>query len=370
MSTRILTRRELSRATLARQMLLRRGKMDVITAVDRLGGLQAQIPRPPYVVLWSRLTGFKRETLTRAIHNRDVVRASLMRATLHLVSRGDFLTMRPLIAPVLRRAMNGVLGARIQTIDIDTVLKVAAEYLDQKPRTFAELRAHVSDRFVGIDERAAGYIVRMVVPLVQVPVEGEPWGYPAAAGFAPAKSWLGEELSPSSAVAPLIRRYLAAFGPATVADFQTWSGLQAARPQFDALREELKVFHNERGQELFDLPQAPRPPAEEDAPVRFLPEFDSVLLAHADRTRVIADAHRPLVVSRNLIVAATLLVDGVVAGTWKVERMKRISRLVISPFARLTSAARKDAMDEGARLLEFIEPEAAERAVVIAPAPS
>jgi hypothetical protein len=207
------------------------------------------------------------------------------------------------------------------------------------------------------------YAIRMHVPLVQVPTDA-PWGFPASADFALADGWLDRNV-PTDEAPPhdLVLRYLAAFGPATPADAQAWSGLQGLRDVFEELRPRLRTFRDERKRELFDLPGAPRPAEDVPAPVRFLPEFDNVLLAHADRSRIIDDRYRPKVTTKNLLVPGTFLVDGFVAGTWKVERKARTATLLLAPFHPLVRKTVAALEEEGDALLRFMEPDAHARAV-------
>jgi winged helix DNA-binding protein len=355
--TDVLTRQELNRATLARQMLLAREKTTVLKAVERLAGLQAQLARPPFIGLWSRVEGFRAEDLARAVHDRKVVRATLMRGTLHLMTTKDYLDLRPALQPLLSEAFQGVLGERAQRIDLDRVTKAARACLDERPRTFEELRAVLGKAWPDLDARALGYAVRMHLPLVQVPTDTR-WGWPAAASFAVAESWIGRKMGKGGGAVALVLRYLGAFGPASVRDAQAWSGMRSLADAFAALRPRLKVFHDEKGRELFDLPTAPRPPAATPAPVRFLPDYDNLVLAHVDRTRVVADAHRARLATKNLQVPATFLVDGFVAGMWKIERARSKAALVLTAFETLSRKARADLTLEGTALLRFVESDA------------
>lgn len=366
MSEQILSQRALNRATLARQMLLARERTTALDAVERLLGLQAQLPRPPYVALWARVAGFQREELTGLVQRREVVRATLMRCTLHLMSTRDYLQLRPAIYPALDRAMRGVLRERAERLDMPALLAAARGHLASAPRTFEALRDLLVGADADGDARAMGYAVRCQLPIVQVPT-ATAWGYPAAAEFVTTETWLGAapawgDASPSL----LIRRYLAAFGPASVGDMQTWSALTGLREAFEALRPSLSVFRDERGRELFDLPDAPRPSEDTTAPVRFIPDFDSLILAHDDRRRLIADEHRAAIFLPNLRILPTFLVDGRVAGTWKIEAKKASATLVIEPFTAVPRAARAALTEEGDELVRFVEPEAASFAVRIA----
>lgn len=350
-----LTLRQLNRATLARQMLLERESASVVEAVERLAGMQAQEPRPPFVGLWSRLEGFRRDELIEALAGYEVVRGPLMRSTLHLLSAADFAAFRPALAPALNVAVRA-LGSQADGLESAEVLPVATELLEQEPRDFNELRALLSERFPDVHHRALGYAVRTQLPLVMVPTD-DPWAFPRLSKFALADGLIGNRLPADGSPEPMIRSYLAAFGPATAADFVEWSGLKRIKPAFEELRPTLAVFEDESGRELFDLPDAPRPDAEIPAPIRFLPEFDNLVLAHADRSRILADEHRPGLVTKNLRVKATFLLDGRVAGTWSVERKGKKACLRIVPFEPLSSGAAKQLAEEGERLLRFTEGE-------------
>ena len=352
-----LTTRALNRATLARQLLLARERMTPLRAIERLAGMQAQLPRPPFVGLWSRVEGFRREDLTRLLERRTALRATMMRGTLHLVSTRDYLRLRAPIQPALDRMGGSVLGDRAKRFDLDAVVDEARAFFEEAPRTFEALRVHLARRHPGEDLRAMAYAIRLRLPLVLVPTDSR-WGHPAAADFAVAASWLGKPLATSTDLRPVVRRYLAAFGPATPADAQTWSGLGPLREVFEALRPELEVFRDERGRELFDLPDAPRPPEETPAPVRLLPEYDNLLLSHADRRRVIADEHRAAVATANLITLPTFLVDGFVAGTWRVTRKGRAATLTLAPFRPLGRKVRTELEAEAEPLLRFVEEDA------------
>ena len=349
---------ELNRATLARQMLLAREKTTALRAIARLAGMQAQVARPPFIGLWSRVQGFQAEHLTRLARERKVVRATMMRGTLHLVTTDDFLDLRPALQPMLTEGMKGVLGERAKGFDLERVVAGARGLLDAEPRTFEDLRTALAEAWPGLDARALGYAVRTHLPLVQVPEETR-WGWPGAARFAVADTWLGRRMGKGAAAAALVERYLAAFGPASVKDAQAWSGMRALAEAFEALRPRLRVFHDVKGRELFDLPKAPRPPATTPAPVRFLPDYDNLVLAHADRTRVVPDAFRARLVTKNLQIPPTFLVDGVVAGTWKIERAGKAAALALTPFESLSRKARGELAEEGASLLRFAEGDAA-----------
>jgi hypothetical protein len=344
--------RRLNRATLARQMLLARESVPVVEAVERLGGLQAQEPRPPFVALWTRLEGFARDELTTALHERRVVRGMLMRATLHLVSAGDYAAFRPALGPVMAAAAAGALRGRDEGLDLDALLPVARALVDERPRTFGELRPLLAEAFPGVNERALGYATRTHLPMVMVPTD-DAWAFPADAAFAPADTWLDGEIAADGSAEALVRRHLAAFGPAAAADVQRWSGVRGLKSVLDAMGDELMVFRDERRRTLYDLPDAPRPDEDTPAPARLLGEFDSLLLAHDDRTRVIPEEHRGALVSRNLRVPAVFLVDGFMAGTWRVERTKKQATLTLTPLIKLTKRQTTELSAESESLLAF-----------------
>jgi DNA glycosylase AlkZ-like len=350
-----ITLRGLNRATLARQMLLAREQASPTEAVERLAGMQAQEAKPPFVGLWTRLERFEREDLLAALRERDVVRATWLRATLHLTSAADYLAFRMVLDPMLERAMRGF-GAQI---DVGELLPVARKLVERAPRNFNELRGLLSEAFPKVNERALGYIVRLRLPLVML-VTDDRWGFPPVADFTLADEWLGATPEADDTPHELVRRYLAAFGPATAADVQTWSGLQGIRGVLGELRDDLHVVRDQGGRTLFDLPSSPRPDEDTPAPVRFLPAFDNLVLSHADRTRVLADEHKGQVLTKNLRVRPTFLVDGFVAGTWEIEcaRPKAPATLRISPFAALPKGVAEELGAEGRALLRFAEDDA------------
>lgn len=340
--------RELNRATLARQMLLDREEVGVVEAVERLGGLQAQEPKPPFLSLWSRVSDFDRSHLHDALGSGEVVRAMMMRATLHLVSSSDFAAVRGALQPVMDAAMRGALRGRDGGYEVDAVVRAATAAVRKKSLTFGELRVVLAEQFPEANDRALGYTVRTQLPLVMVPTEDR-WSFPRDARFGPAPALRTPDLE------HLVRRYLGAFGPATVADVQTWCGLKGLK-EVVARMDDLERLDSR----LLDLPGTPRPDGDVEAPARFLPEFDSLLLAHADRTRIVADEHRPGLVTKNLRVRAVFLWDGFAAGTWEVKATKKLATMTLQPFAKLPREARKPLVEEGERLLRFAEPDAAD----------
>jgi hypothetical protein len=364
MATELLSRKTLNRALLARQMLLAREETTPLAAIERLIGMQAQQPLPPFIGLWARLEAFERGDLLALLRDRSVARATTMRATLHLMTAADYRSFRSTLQPMLTAGMNAVLRERVAALDLPTLLEAARGHFGSRPSNFTALRETLMAAFPHGEERAMGYAVRTHLPLVAVP-DDSAWGFTSDPGFTLAATWLNG--APDTVERPdaLVLRYLAAFGPATAADFQAWSGMSGAKAVFETLRPRLHVVRDDRKRELFDLPEAPRPAEDTPAPVRFLPGFDNAILAHADRSRIIADEHRPRVTTKNLIVLPTFLVDGFVAGTWKTERLKKTARLVLSPFARLTRPVKAELTKEAERLIRFIEPGAGQWVVEV-----
>jgi hypothetical protein len=365
MPDRVLTLRELNRATLARQLLLAREPLSAAETIGRLAGLQAQAVTPPFVGLWTRLESFRSVDLTDLVDRREVVRATMMRHTLHLVGADDYVSLRPAVQPALARAFMGVARKRVEGLDLEPLARAARERLEEGPATFAEIRALLAELEPKRDPNVLAYAVRTLLCLVQVPTGGR-WRYSSAAPYALAEDWLRRGVSGSEDPRELVTRYLAAFGPAATRDAQVWSGLIGLKEPLEGLRPELRTFRDEHGTELFDVPDGPLPAGDVPAPVRFLPEYDNVLLAHSDRSRVIGDEHRRKVLLSAGRVRATFLIDGFVHGTWKVERDKGAATLLVEPFGRLAKTDREALATEGERLLGFLRDDAGSGSVRIA----
>ena len=338
MAERVLTLRELNRATLARQLLLQRTRLSPTAVIERLVGMQAQSPQAPYVGIWTRTTGFRRGSLERLLRQSAIVRATAMRQTLHLVTPRDYALIWAAMSETnfpweTERAKQLALSARALAADRPVTSTEAIAQLESEYGVDARLAwrmARVAALIVHHHERALwqprndGRFVAIAEPQPHVPVEAR---------------------------AEIFRRYLAAFGPSTRRDIGAWSRMRVA--DIDAalgLLEPLRRFRDEQGRELLDVPRAPLPDAETPAPVRFLPKWDNVLLAWADRTRVLPEAHRKTVIKVNGDVAQTFLVDGFVAGIWRVDD----GRVVLEPFELLSAAARREVEDEAGRLEAFL----------------
>ncbi len=336
-------------------MLLRRQRLSAEDAIEHLVGMQAQAPTPPYVGLWTRLKGFHPDELARLILDRRAVRVAFMRNTVHLVSARDCLAFRPLVQPVIDRGLYGNRTHRvgIEGVDIEPLSAAGRALLEERPRTAKELGILLRERWPERDPASLARAIRHLLPLVQVPPRGV-WGKSGPAAHTTAEAWLGRSLDSDPSLEEMVVRYLGAFGPATVKDVQTWSGLTRLGGMVDRLRPRLLSFRDEHGGELFDLHDAPRPDPDVPAPPRFLPEFDNLILSHADRIRVIANEYRKAIASKNGMVPATFLVDGFVRGTWKSERSRGKATLLIEPFEPLAKNDHDALVEEGERLVRFM----------------
>ncbi|MEU9353201.1 winged helix DNA-binding domain-containing protein [Streptomyces griseoloalbus] len=345
----VLGTRALNRATLARQLLLRRSPMSAEDAVGHLVGLQAQNVKPPYYALAARLDGFTPEALSRPMAGREVVRIVTLRSTVHTHTAHDCLTLRPLVQPARDRELT-VFRKGLTGVDLDRLAVLARELVETEPRTMKQLREALLEEWPDADPQALSVAARCTLPLVQITPRGL-WGRSGQVVLTTAEHWLGRPAEPAPAPDGTVLRYLAAFGPASVKDMQTWAGLTRLRETFERLRPRLVTFRDAGGVELFDLPDAPRPDPDTPAPPRFLPEFDNLLLSHADRTRVVPPEFRGRTWQGNLAHRA-LLVDGFLAGLWRLEE----HTLVIEPFGRLGKERREEVTAEGERMLRVLHP--------------
>jgi Winged helix DNA-binding domain len=353
----MLGRRALNRALLERQLLLRRTRRPAAEVVEHLVGLQAQEPRDPYVALWTRLEDFDPDELGSLVAGRQVVRSPLMRATIHLVAADDALSLSPLVRPVLERNFwtGSPFGRQVKGVDVEAVLAAGRALLDEQPRTNAQLRAFLAERWPTYDATSLAYAVHHLVPVVQVPPRGV-WGQKGLPTWAATESWLGRPLDPAPSIDQVVLRYLAAFGPAGTMDVQAWSGLTRLREVTDRLRPRLRTFRSEAGRELFDLPDAPRPDPDTPAPVRFLPQYDNVLLSHADRGHLSAGAAARW--PTDDLHWSPLLVDGFVAGAWRLVRDRKAATLTVRPLAPVSGQDQAALTGEGERLLAVLAPDA------------
>jgi hypothetical protein len=377
----VLSRRALNRATLERQLLLRRHALPAAEAIEHLLGMQAQSPKDPYVGLWSRLEPFDPEELSRLIADRQAVRTTLMRGTIHLVTARDCLALRPEMQSVLERMLmvGSPYGKRLAGLDVDAILAAGRAFLGEQPRTGAELRAHLHERWPDGDAASLAYAVQYLVPLVQVPPRAL-WGKSGRPTWTTADAWLGRpvptavapvdmsvradtpSVAPDTGTETMILRYLAACGPATIMDVQAWCGRTRLREAMERLRPRLRTFPDEHGKELFDVPDGPLPDPETPAPPRFMPEYDNSILGYADRARIVDETARRLTLMENGYVA-TVLIDGFVRAIWKLTTQRKSATLTIEPFAPLSKAEQAAVSEEGARLLRFLAADATSQEV-------
>jgi Winged helix DNA-binding domain len=334
---RVLTERELNRALLARQLLLERARLPLPRALERVGGIQAQYAPSMYIGLWSRIDGFDRDALTRALHRRSVVQATLMRSTIHLVSRRDYW---PLAVAIRARLFARARVYKTSEREFERAAARVRAFLADGPKRDREIT-----EALGPETWRPG--VGLWAELVRVPPSGT-WERRRADLYARAEDWIGpENVAADEALDLLVRRYLTGFGPATPAEIADWTGLNVTmiRPALERL--ELRRF----GGGLVDLPRAPLPHPDTPAPVRFLPVWDATLLVHARRTGILPERYRPAIFNTKTPHSFnTFLVDGVVAGTWRYEG----ERVRLEPFERIPREARADLAEEADRLAEFI----------------
>lgn len=349
----MLSQRALNRALLDRQMLLERSSRSVPRAVEHLFGLQAQAPWSPYFALWSRLDRFDPHELGAMLTDRRAVRIVIMRGTVHLVSAEDCLLLRPLHAEFLARGLlTSSWRPGLTDLDLDDVVAAGRDLVEEQPLTFRDLGIRLAERWPDRDAQTLAQVVRARVPLVQLPPRAV-WGQAGQVVVTTAEHWLDRPLATDAALDDMVLRYLAAFGPASVMDVQAWSGLTRLREVADRLGDRVRRFRNQAGRELLDVPDGPLPDPDTPAPVRLLPDFDNVLLSHADRTRIIDVDIRKRLNIVNGMLPGTVLVDGRVAATWSIERAKAAATLVVSPFEPLSRGVARAIGDEGERLLAF-----------------
>ncbi|GAB3731791.1 winged helix DNA-binding domain-containing protein [Nocardiopsis nanhaiensis] len=354
--TATLSHRALNRATLERQLLLRRVDLSPTDLVTRLSGLQAQTTHTWYVGFQNRLESPDPDGIGRLLTDGSLVRMSLMRSTLHLVTPDDAWWLRPVTQKAMDRDLaRSVHGRATADVDRAAVVALGRELLEERPLTPKELGERLGERWPGVPGNHLAYVVRCLLPVVQVPPRGV-WGASGPPALAPADTWTGRPMDGGARRESLVQRYLAAFGPASVRDVQAWSGLTRLREVVENMRDRLMAFRGENGAELFDLPEAPRPDPETPAPVRFLYDFDNLLRGHADRSRIISTENLRRISARNGMPPATVLLDGEVSAAWRVDRSRRAPSLEVVPFTGLTGAETEEITAEGHRLLAFLDP--------------
>lgn len=365
----ILSRRALNRALLARQMLLERVQRAPEEAIHQLVGLQSQIPGNPYIGLWSRLASFRPEAVSDLLLSRKLIRIALMRGTLHLVTLRDGILLRPIVQRVFDRTLTpgSAHGRALAGLDMAALMRTGREILTENPLSNKDLAEALASRFAGRDGPSLSHAVRALLPLVQVTPRGL-WRQSGLSISTTIESWTGESIAADDAPEPMILRYLAAFGPASVADLQAWSGLTKLGDAVARLHGQLVEFRDEDGRVLYDLPEAPRPGEDVAAPPRFLPDYDNVMLGHADRSRIVHDDHRGHFIKENGMIPA-FLIDGFAAGSWRIDRERRRATLRITPLKRLAAKDRRALTGEAEALLAFQEPDAETREVLFVDTP-
>ena len=353
MTRRLLTIRELNRATLARQHLLVRASLSPLELIRQLVAIQGQEPDAPYIGLWTRLQAFPRSELMQLLEAKQVVKSLSIRGTLHLLVTEDYLRFHPVLQPVGSRHLH-LVAAKTEGFDMQHMEGSMRAFLREQPRTRAQVQQKIGELYPRMGTAHMASSLSMHLALLHLP-QSAAWGATGKRLLTEAETWLGRApVASPEAREELVLRYLAAFGPASVKDMQVWSGLSKMQEIFERLRSRLCTFRDEQGRELFDLPDAPRPAADVPAPVRFLPCFDNLILAHEERCRVVADQYRWVAIQG----MNTFLLDGFVKGTWKTQRSGSAARLLIEPFATLSTRDRHELEVEGGRLLRWIDEDA------------
>lgn len=347
-----LSDRQLNRATLARQWMLERTDIAISDAIAFLLGLQAQTTNTPYIALWNRIAGFSPGALTALITDKTLLRATTMRTTLHLHTVPDMRAIRPLMQPVLDRTFSSVAKSRAINADRHAVNRQGVSIIDEAPVTAGELGRRLLEHFPDSDPLVLAQVVQGAETLIQIPPT-RIWGHGGAPLLMRIEKWIGQGLSEPIPLPELVLRYLAAYGPASVKDMQTWCGLTRLAPAFEAVRGQLLEFHGEDGRVLYDLPKAPRPAPDTPAPVRFLPDYDNVFLGFADRSRLQpAYARERMVVVNGYV--ATFTIDGFIAGNWTIRRTKNDLTIELAPFRKLTKAEKASVEAEGLAIGAFL----------------
>lgn len=345
----VLGQRALNRTLLGRQHLLSRTSMPAADLVEYLVGMQAQAPLASYVGMWARLDGFDPEELSGLMASRQLVRTWLMRGTIHLATAEDCLGLAPVVRPVLTQGFNGHFSRGLDGVDVDAVVAAGTELLSEAPRTRTDLRELLGTRWPHWDADTLAFAVSYLVPVVQVTPRGL-WGQNGPAAITTVESWLSRPVGAGTPIDELVRRYLTAFGPASVQDAQTWSGLTRLREVFDRL--ELRRYTDTDGTELYDVPDGVLVDPDTPAPVRFLPEYDNVLLSHADRRRVIPDGRRVPLPAGNGARAGTVLIDGGYAADYRIRTTRTEATMLVETHAPATA----DVEPEARELLAFTSP--------------
>lgn len=353
----VVSNRTLNRTLLERHMLLRRTRMPSFEAIEYLLGLQGQEQLPPYLALWSRLEDFDPQELSQLLADRRAVRGTVMRGTVHFLSVRDFQVLRPLMQPVLERMLKGGPWMRgLQGVDMAALAAAGRAILEEQPLTTKALGEALQPLWPDNDGRSLAYAVPTLTPLVHLPPRGL-WRGVGQTTLTTSSAWLGEPVDASPSIDEIMLRYLRVFGPASVMDAQAWCGLTRLKEVFERLRPRLRTYRDENGRELFDLTESTLADPDLPAPVRFMPVYDNLMLAHADRTRFVEDVLRKRMVAANGFFA-TFMVDGYVRGRWQIEREKKRATLVVWPFRDPLSKPEMAAVEEeGRSMLDFVAEE-------------
>ena len=356
---RTLTQLELNRSLLDRQSLLERSRENVLDVLKRVGGLQSQAPDPPYIGLWSRLVHFSAPDLETLLAERKAVRLALMRSTIHLVAAEDAWMLRALVQPAVDRLLNTGYARDLVGIDPDEVRALTREFLARGAATPADISATLQQQFPDRNPAALSNAARTWLPLVQPPPRGF-WKAGGPSLHLPLENWIPPSTGPLPGPEALVERYLEGFGPASVKDIQAWSGLTGLGPVVKKMSEQLVKYRDESGRELIDLPNQQLPDPSVYAPVRFLPEWDTAILGFADRSRILPAHYLERIYTKNGIFKPTVLVDGFVAGLWKITRnaASDIAQLDVELFEPIDRKIKSEIEREGEQLLAFVEPQA------------
>ena len=374
---RRLTLRALNRSTLERQWLLERRRATPAEAVGALAGLQAQHANSPYVALWSRVRDFAIADLEAALEDRSVVKATVVRATLHLIAATDYHALDAAVAEA--RVANWAPTAKRAGLDPAVLNEALLDYC-REPRTVAEMEAHLDEiapdsRLATVMPAGVGHAAFRIASagggLVHVPPSGL-WRSHGKPRYIDARGWLPRERRPDGieGLQVAVERYLAAYGPASLGDIGKWLGqprVGRVRAAVEALGERIVSLRGPDERDLFDLAGMPTTDGDAPAPARFLARWDSVLIAYDVRARILPDAYRAAVIKKNGDFLPTVVVDGLVAGLWTVQAAKGEATLTITPFTELPRAAQRELQEEGERLVRFVEPEATSHAVAWSP---
>ncbi|XHB98874.1 winged helix DNA-binding domain-containing protein [Nitratireductor sp. ac15] len=346
-----LTHRDLNRASLARQLLLERSGLSVDKAMTHLVAIQAQAHRPPYIGLWARLRDVTTVDCDGLLTDRQLVRLPLMRGTLHLATARDALALTPLFDDLLARGLRSNFGRQLDGIDIEAVARAAEEILERAPQTYADLGRQLAQTWPDRDPASLAQVARHLLKVVQAPPLL--WSSSERPEVTTQRRWLSQKPAAATPRETLVRRYLAAFGPASVADMQKWLGFTGLQPVLEEMTGHLRVFRSPDGEALYDLPEAPRPDADAKAPARLLPGFDAVVLGYRNPARFVAADFWPRLSSRNGLFHPVFLLDGRIAGLWKLSEGKGGLSVVFEPFAEITRRDRTDLAAEAEALARF-----------------